>query len=112
MNLPKAWSTRTVSFKMTKSQMSQVWVGLVDEKCSCDQVNSDVHNLCNESERVQHCHKNKTPTRDKKIQCIRMLSILRLTSETNELIECRFVCRALTGRAMKIVYNSFVDFIF
>lgn len=113
MNLPRAGSTRTVAFKMTKSQMSQVWLGLVDELCSCDQVNSDVHNLCIESERVQHCRKNKTPTLDKKkIQCIRMLSILRLTSEANELIECCFVCRALTGRAMKIVFNSFVDFIF
>ena len=40
------------------------------------------------------------------------LSILRLTSEANELIECCFVCRVLTSRAMKIVFNSFVDFIF
>ena len=56
--------------------------------------------------------KTKLPDRIKKIQCIRMLSILRLTSEANELIECCFVCRALTGRAMKIVFNSFVDFIF
>ena len=57
--------------------------------------------------------KTKLPDQiKKKIQCIRMLSILRLTSEANELIECCFVCRALTGRAMKIVFNSFVDFIF
>ena len=68
-----------------------------------------VHHLCIESEQVQHCH-NKTPTPDEKIQCIRMSSILGVTIETNELIECCFVYRGLTGRAMKIVFNSFIDF--